>query len=212
MLNDKPYLYTNKMNTLEKIGHQYHMHEIYSRASVLYQELVKNPPSSDVCKCARDFTRNGILDEMVRIARTLKYFGSNRRGKASLRRYGTGCNFGYGGGPIPDLRGYSGGSDFNYPGGGCTPPTSRPSLQANIRQQRSANEEDDKDVTQEYLANSNRESAYKVVESEMRWYPNTLTGPDYERWIPFSAMLTYSLPDQEALKDFTYYIFCMLNH
>ena len=52
MLNDKPYLYQNRANTLEKITHQYHMHEIYQKAAVIYQQLVANSPENvtEVCK------------------------------------------------------------------------------------------------------------------------------------------------------------------
>jgi len=52
MLNDTPYLYQNRANTLEKITHQYHMQEIYQRAGQIYQQLMKNPPKKvkDICK------------------------------------------------------------------------------------------------------------------------------------------------------------------
>ena len=52
MLHDKPYLYQNRANTLEKITHQYHMHEIYQKAAVIYKQLVANSPENvtEVCK------------------------------------------------------------------------------------------------------------------------------------------------------------------
>merc|ERR1719308_642712 len=81
MLNDQPYLYQNRANTLEKITHQYHMHEIYQSAAEIYKELVTTPPEDviDVCKCTNDLTDNGILTEVVNIARQLKHFGEKSR-------------------------------------------------------------------------------------------------------------------------------------
>merc|ERR1711973_391735 len=81
MLNDQPYLYQNRANTMEKITHQYHMHEIYERASVIYNELVENPPNNvnGICACANDLTENGVMTEVVDIARQLKHFGGKSR-------------------------------------------------------------------------------------------------------------------------------------
>merc|ERR1712198_569027 len=81
MLNDQPYLYQNRANTLEKITHQYHMHEIYQKAAVIYQQLVANSPENvtEVCKCTNDLTGNGIMTDVVDIARQLKQFGGKSR-------------------------------------------------------------------------------------------------------------------------------------
>merc|ERR1712236_98031 len=74
MLNDHPYQYETGSNPSEKLSHQYHMHEIYSRASKMYSALVKNPPENkQLCACANDDTGNGILGEVVNIAKQLKY-------------------------------------------------------------------------------------------------------------------------------------------
>merc|ERR1712126_57118 len=55
MLNDNPYLYETGTNVMEKFSHQYHMHEIYTRAVKTYNELVENPPATDaLCMCAND--------------------------------------------------------------------------------------------------------------------------------------------------------------
>ena len=77
MLNDQPYLFQNRANTIEKITHQYHMHEIYEKAAVIYNELVENPPNdvNGICACANDLTENGVMSEVVNIARQLKHFG-----------------------------------------------------------------------------------------------------------------------------------------
>jgi len=65
MLNDKPDFYIQGVNTLEKLSHQYHMHEIYAVAAPKYKKLKNKPPSDpELCPCVNDVTRNGVLDEM----------------------------------------------------------------------------------------------------------------------------------------------------
>jgi len=65
MLNDKPYILMKGTSTVEKIAHQYHMQEIYTSASKMYQDLVLNPPvDPKVCSCSNDVTANGVLDEV----------------------------------------------------------------------------------------------------------------------------------------------------
>ena len=90
MLNDQPYLYQNRANTLEKISHQYHMHEIYEKAAVIYNELVENPPNTvnRICACANDLTENGVMTEVVNIARQLKHFGGQSRSGRAAQRLG----------------------------------------------------------------------------------------------------------------------------
>ena len=91
MLNDQPHIYETvnyikcKMQqfsfwcfiqgstTLQKIGHQFHMQELYGRTAEVYQELKLNPPSESVCRCANDVNANGILPELATISNALKY-------------------------------------------------------------------------------------------------------------------------------------------
>merc|ERR1711915_145363 len=158
MLNDQPYLYQNRANTLEKITHQYHMHEIYQTAAEIYKELVKTPPEDviDVCKCTNDLTDNGILTGVDKYK--LKY---------------------------------------------------------KSRQKRSDIEEDSEDIEvlmKNFLENSNEETANKLISSDAGWNPGQLYGPDYDKWVPYAAMLTYSNPSDDGIKDFAYFIYCMLNH
>ena len=50
---------------MEKFSHQYHMHEIFTRAARIYNELLETPPeNNDLCMCANDVTTNGILAEV----------------------------------------------------------------------------------------------------------------------------------------------------
>merc|ERR1711962_1845079 len=92
MLNDNPAFYQQGVNTLEKITHQYHMHEIYKAASSIYKELKENPPQDEeLCPCVNDIIGNGIMTEMVNIAKKIKYFGSKRR----FVQHGGFCSRGY---------------------------------------------------------------------------------------------------------------------
>ena len=76
------------MNTLEKLTHQYHMHEIYTAAAPIYKKMKEDPPTDqELCPCVNDVTANGILTELVNIAKLLKYFGRQPR---SLKYHG-GC-------------------------------------------------------------------------------------------------------------------------
>merc|ERR1719300_1340926 len=65
------------------ITHQYHMHEIYEKAAVIYNKLVENPPDdvNGICACANDLTENGVMTEVVNNARQLKHFGGQSRSK-----------------------------------------------------------------------------------------------------------------------------------
>merc|ERR1719516_712381 len=143
MLNDQPYLYQNRANTLEKITHQYHMQEIYQRAGKIYQKLAENPPEkvTDICKCANDLTDNGILTEVVNIARQLKHFGGKSRG-------GRGCNW------------YD--SYDSYSSCGCS--CGREVLKREF-QRRSVNEDPEniEELKKTYLANSNKNTASKII-------------------------------------------------
>ena len=89
MLNDRQDFYQQGVNTLEKLTHQYHMHEIYAAAAPIYKRMKKNPPTdSELCGCVNDITGNGILTEMVAIAKKLKYFQQQTRkhGQTTVRR------------------------------------------------------------------------------------------------------------------------------
>ena len=53
-------------NTLEKVAHQYHMHEIYMRAAEMYQEMEKDSTlDRTFCSCANDIVANGVLAELA---------------------------------------------------------------------------------------------------------------------------------------------------
>ena len=87
MLNDRPDFFEQGLNTLEKLTHQYHMHEIYAAAAPIYKKMKENPPSDrELCGCVNDITGNGILIEMANIARQLKYFQSERMPRSAFGR------------------------------------------------------------------------------------------------------------------------------
>jgi len=213
MLNDRPDFFEQGLNTLEKLTHQYHMHEIYAAAAPIYNKMKENPPTDvELCGCVNDITGNGILIEMANIARQLKYFQSKRRPRAmqcNLRSY-------------RDYRSYRG-----Y--GFCL---SRPGLQRPGIQKRSAAELDrakiaeldksddnknadlevDKnkiaDLEGEYLSNPTHETATSLLEARP-WKGKSLVGP--EQWISYQAMLTSSMLESEELNDFSTFMYCRLN-
>merc|ERR1711973_610511 len=80
MRNDRPDFFEQGLNTLEKLTHQYHMHEIYAAAAPIYKKMKENPPTDpELCGCVNDITGNGILTELVNIAKKLKYFQQQTR-------------------------------------------------------------------------------------------------------------------------------------
>jgi len=190
MLNDKPNFYQQGVNTLEKISHQYHMHEIYAAAAPIYRKLKEDPPADlRLCTCVNDATGNGILEEMVKIAKQLKYFGRQGRSRCFHSQTYLGY-FGY----------------FGYRGG-CGGSLQK---QKGRRMQSSENtSEIISKCQEEYLADSSKENAGKLLDIQP-WKPNTLVGPD--QWISYEAMLTWSMLGEEELNDFAVFMFCKLNH
>ena len=69
MLNDRPDFGMTNLNTLEKVGHWYHMHEIYAIASEMYREMKLSPPlDPELCPCVNDVVVNGVMDELVNVS------------------------------------------------------------------------------------------------------------------------------------------------
>jgi len=194
MLNDKPYFLEQGVNTLEKIVHQFHMHEIYEQATVIYQELKSDPPvDPDFCPCVNDVTANGILEDLARFAKKLKYFSRQPRAREKW---------------VQVINGDKVKIKSNKWGG--------------KRKKREAedveNAEDAEDVEngesliaqreQEYLNNSNTETAQNLLKVSP-WVPGTLTGPD--QWISRAASVTDAMITEEQIRDFATFIFCKLN-
>ena len=63
-----------------------------------------------------------------------------------------------------------------------------------------------------YLENSNEETANEILMSNAAWNPGQLVGPVFDKWVPYSAMLTWSIPGDDGIKDFAFFMYCMLNH
>jgi len=192
MRNDRPDFFEQGLNTLEKLTHQYHMHEIYAAAAPIYKKMKENPPTDpELCGCVNDITGNRILGEMANMARQLKYFQSKRtpRSRCSLRIY---------------IRIYWGSSSC---GGGREP-------QALARKRREAEENgfDEQTIAERettYLENPNRETALRLLQVRP-WDGNSLVGP--EQWASYQAMLTASMLGPEQLNDFATFMYCRLNH
>merc|ERR1719447_2375504 len=158
MLNDQPYLFQNRANTIEKITHQYHMHEIYEKAAVIYNELLENPPNNvnGICACANDLTENGVMTEVVNIARQLKHFGGQSFGYdygrvPSSAARGVQAKF-YGRSPSSAARGDFGDLSYNYGRGPW--PLNFGKRSADIHDEK----ENTKALINNYLAHSTKET------------------------------------------------------
>jgi len=192
MLNDAQDFFEQGLNTLEKLTHQYHMHEIYTAAAPIYKKMKENPPTDpELCGCVNDITGNGILAEMVAIAKKLKYFQQQRRVGRLIQPDGSDGTRSYNDYLCSLFRSYQ-----SY---GC-------------RKKRAAEDDDASKIAEleaEYLANPTRDTAMSLMRVKP-WKGNTLVGP--EQWISYQAMLTESMIDAEELNDFATFLYCRLNH
>merc|ERR1711962_873824 len=208
MRNDRPDFFEQGLNTLEKLTHQYHMHEIYAAAAPIYKKMKQNPPTDpELCGCVNDITGNKILGEMANIARQLKYFQSRRSPRAtcgadlSIRAYLNA--YGPCGGISIGLRLYK--------------PQLQPQPQPQPQYQQQKREAempgfDEQAISQRettYLENPNRETALRLLQVRP-WDGNSLVGP--EQWVSYQAMLTASMLGPEKLNDFATFMYCRLNH
>lgn len=199
MLNDKPYFYETMSNTLEKLSHQYHMQEIYSRASVLYKEMLEDSSlDGEFCSCANDIVNTGILAELAGISKTLKYRARNGRARNRNGRPRD-ANL--------DLYISDDCIEWNLYIG-CVAPTTRPTVQSRPSRSKRSAEEDIARLEGEYLNNTNKDTAWALLGAG-GWKPNTVTGP--KEWVPYSAMLYASVPTDQQITDFATFLFCKLN-
>ena len=91
MLNDRPDSSQQGWNTLEKLTHIYHMHEIYAAAAPIYTGMKDNPPlDPEMCVCVNDIKGNGILDELERIAEKPAEYFQIRIGEGLTRSHAYG--------------------------------------------------------------------------------------------------------------------------
>merc|ERR1719184_640654 len=219
MLNDQPDFFEQGLNTLEKLTHQYHMHEIYAAAAPIYKKMKENPPTDlELCGCVNDITGNGILIEMANIARQLKYFQSKRRPRQLLcntlrvyirayRNYGNSCSSTrtYGTFPLPQP----------------TRMQKRSAAELDKAKIAESDKSDDNkngdleggdamiaDLENNYLFNPTHETALILLEARP-WKGKSLVGP--EQWISYQAMLTSSMLESEELNDFATFMYCRLN-
>jgi len=192
ILNDKPYFYTQGLNTLEKVTNQYHMHEIYAAAAPIYRKLKDDPPTDpELCPCVNDVAGNGILVEMVNIAKQLKYFARQPRQR--------GCERGRCGGFCPPCR-----------VGGREKPAFSTDFICGKRRKRDVTNQTDliEQFEEPYLEDSRQENAWKLMGLKPL-KANTFTGP--EKWMSNKAMLTVSMLSDEELNDFAMFMYCKLN-
>ena len=159
------------------------MHETFQLASLFYKEFMDNAPSVELCNCVTNDEVNGVMEELASIAEQLRVKQSNG-GKARIR-----C-FSYAGGYSPC--GFGGGME---------------TIQLAKRRKRSLNN-DYESLQQAYLENSNKETAFDLI-SLGKWTPGTLKGR--KQWVNYAAMLTYSMINEQEIKNFATFLFCKLS-
>jgi len=219
MLHDRPNFFQQGVNTLEKIAHQYHMHEIYTAAVPIYKKLKETPPSDpELCPCVNDVTANGVLTEMVNIAKQLKYYARQPRKKSCYSaRYGnrytnryscTSSSFEYT-------------NEYSLTACRCSAiqksdvtslaRSKRDAPNKTVSTQKIETISKSEIITQyeqKYLTESSKENAWRLM-GVNAWKPNTLLGP--KQWISYEAMLTWSMLDEKELNDFAVFMYCKLN-
>jgi len=160
--------------------------------------------NDSICMCANDVTSNGILAEVVNIAKQLKYRARQGRARGGCLYSGRSYRSyeGYRGyEPCGGAEGYSG-SELYIPHQIAPAPAPAPALTKREATSKKV------ELEEAYLKNSNKETAKDLL-AVSPWIPGNFTGPD--QWISYSAMLTYSLPSQQGLRDFATFIYCKLN-
>ena len=61
VLNDDEDWDLHNADTLEKLLHALHMHEMWTETSKVYKNLLANPPAdANICPCLADVENNGI--------------------------------------------------------------------------------------------------------------------------------------------------------
>ena len=174
--------YFQGVNTLEKIVHAYHMHEIYELATIIYQDLKSDSPTDpDFCPCVNDVTANGILEDLACFAKKFKYFSRQPR------LLGNGWTF----------------EHWSKKKKKREAEEDVEALEAEEDVERLIAERE-----REYLDNSNTETALNLLKVSP-WVPGTLSGPD--QWISRSASVTYAMITEKQIRDFATFIFCKLN-
>ena len=179
------------------------MQEIYQEAAVMYREMAEDSSlDQEFCSCANDILNNGVLSQLVEVAKRFKYGKaldwsvtleydsvqviSNNAVSRTKRS-------------TADSKARDWSVTFDYDSAHNTVASSAQKY----------SEEDIARLEQEYLQNSNKKTAQSLLAAG-GWQPNTMTGPD--QWVTYSAMLTHSFPAQHQIRDFAAFMFCKLNH
>jgi len=195
MLNNNKNIFQKGLNVMEKIIHQYHMHEVFQKASVIYKDLSGNPPSSELCDCITDEEFNGIHEELNHIAEELrkKHNGKRRRKRQTLG--------GYLGGYIPSWSPWE--PTFPWSSWSIQP------IAIEAMPMRSRHPENNVgNLEQAYLNNSTKETAFPLI-SLGKWTPGTFKGK--KQWINLAAMLTFNMLTEEQIGNFAIFIYCKFN-
>ena len=174
MLNDRPDSSQQGWNTLEKLTHTYHMHEIYAAAALIYNRMKTDPPTDpEMCTCVNDIKGNGILDELDRTAKRsamyLLTYNTYSKGLTRTGYYGNGVRNGYYGRRKRGVYNTYETDRFPYQLATTNQEGTLPNYDwEKIRREVS-------DLEDGYLANPTKETADRLLEARP-WTPNTLVG------------------------------------
>ena len=198
------------------------MHETFQLASVIYKEFMENPLSRELCDCITDDEVNGVMDELANIAQQLRSKQNN--GKARKIP-----SFTYAGGyrptrsswttttsPWSSWTRWSSWSSFpSCPSCILCPMPSWGGEQleqfemAPMQRRKRGNRNENYELLQQaYLDNSSKETAFNLI-SLGNWTPGTLKGR--KQWVNYAAMLTYSMINEQEIKNFATFLFCKLS-
>ena len=69
---DDPKYGIKKLNNMDRIAHNIHMHMMWQIASPYYAELLSSPPDTDMCPCLLQTYKQEVRDELTIIAREIR--------------------------------------------------------------------------------------------------------------------------------------------
>merc|ERR1711915_1015032 len=82
MKNERPDFSVQGLNHWEKVGHAYHMQEIYTAAAPIYKRMKEYPPNyNELCPCVNDIVGNGVLIKLSKFAQGMRFYNSENSEK-----------------------------------------------------------------------------------------------------------------------------------
>ena len=67
-MNERDWMFNQKASPIMKIAHEFHMQQHWVEVKEEYAKVKKSPPTEEQCQCITDTKRNGVIDELMRMA------------------------------------------------------------------------------------------------------------------------------------------------